>query len=146
MWTLFIWMLCMWLVKMTAKPKFCPDISSFWPDIVRWSAVILSPATIKPQFSKFQCEVIWKGPQLNLTGVFWTYITFTTQTAINHFILSNWPYLSSVHVGWTKKPVHCSGENQMERSFPLEKFLEKWNTFGCIPLFSFLLEFLEYHC
>ena len=43
---LFIWKPCMWPVKMTAEPKFCPDKSSFWPDIVRWPAVILSPVMV----------------------------------------------------------------------------------------------------
>jgi hypothetical protein len=38
-----------WPVKMTGKVRICPDNSPFWPDIVRWPAVISRPGIRQPK-------------------------------------------------------------------------------------------------
>ena len=72
---LFIWKPCTWLVKMTAKSKFCPDKQSSWPDIVRWLAVICSPVKLNyycqntvQQNSKIRCK-IFKWPCVAILGI-----------------------------------------------------------------------------
>ena len=45
-----------WLVNMTGNGTLCPVKSPFWPDIVRWPAIISSPGD----------ELVWaERPRLN---------------------------------------------------------------------------------